>query len=147
MKFGEKTFFRFQGVFWLIAGSALLLSGLGQMQTDAAVVRNLYLTLAGFLATFFLGFFYERALKPRFRAMLTPAVFTSFATGFLCTISVNPITFLQIGGSWDELTWQYALSGALNFSLVTLVWSLLFLTLSDSSFLILTSLFAFTVLL
>lgn len=129
MKFGEHTFFRFQSGFWLIAGSALMLSGLSQMQTDAAVVRNLYLTFSGFLATFFLGFVYERVIVPRISALLMPAVAVSVLAGFLCTLSVNPITFLQIGGSWDELTWQYALSGSLNFSLVLLVWSLLFLLL------------------
>ncbi len=127
MKFGEPEFLRFQLVFWLFAGTALLLSGLSQMESDAALVRNLYLTIAGFLASFFLGFLFERFLVNRFSAMLLPAAGASLVSGFLCTLSVNPITFLQIGGSWPALTWQYAVSGAFNFSLVLFVWSLLFL--------------------
>lgn len=127
MKFGDAAFFRFQIIFWLVAGGALLVSGFSQMQVDAALVRNLYLTGAGFLASFFLAFLYERILLPRARTMLAPALLTSVVAGFVCSLSVNPITFLQIGGSWQELTWQYAVSGALNFSLVLCVWSLLFL--------------------
>lgn len=127
MKFGEPAFFRFQFGFWLVAGAALLLSGLSQMQSDAALVRNLYLTVAGFLASFFLGFMYERFATRRSWALLLPAAAASLVTGFLCTLSVNPVTFMQLGGNWQALTWQYAVSGALNFSLVLFVWSLLFL--------------------
>lgn len=127
MKFGDTTFIRFQVIFWLVAGSALLASGIVQMQAEAAFVRNLYLTGAGFLASFFLAFLYERFIVPKSKTMLVPAVLTSLVVGFACTLSVNPITFLQIGGSWEALTWQYAVSGALNFSLVLFAWSLLFL--------------------
>ena len=102
------------------------------MQADAAVVRNLYLTFSGFLVTFFLGFMYERVIAPRVSALLLPAHIISLLTGFLCTLSVNPITFLQVGGSWENLTWQYAVSGSFNFSLVLLVWSLLFLFLTEA---------------
>lgn len=127
MKFGDPQFFRFQLIFWTVSGAALLLSGLSQMQADAALVRNIYLTIAGFLATFFLGFLYDRVQAARVRAMLMPALTVSLITGFLVTLSVNPITFLQLGGDRASLTWSYAVSGALNFSLIIMVWSLLYL--------------------
>ena len=98
------------------------------MQSEAAIVRNFYLGIAGFLSTFFLAFLYERYLIRRFRSLLVPAILMSGLVGVLCTLSVNPITFLQQGGDRQSLTWSYAFSGTFNFSLVIMVWSLLFLT-------------------
>ncbi len=132
MTFGEPRFLRFQVVFWLVAGIALLFSGLSQMQPDAALVRNIYLTIAGFLSTFFLAFIYERLFIGRFRAMLLPAIVVSVITGFLCTLSVNPITFLQLGDDRQSLTVAYIFSGAFNFSLLMLVWSLIYLLRIDA---------------
>ena len=49
-------FWWFQAIFWSVAGTALFISGATQMPLVQALVRNLYLLLAGFMSSFFLAF-------------------------------------------------------------------------------------------
>ncbi|MEE8371464.1 MAG: LytTR family DNA-binding domain-containing protein [Sphingomonadales bacterium] len=125
----ERAFWIFQLSFWAVAGLALFASGLSQMDWKVALVRNIYFPFAGFLASFFLSLFYPRLLGGGLVRRLILICLVSFVMAVAATSVINPITAMQLGADFDELPGRVFFGGALNLTLVFLVWSLLYLQL------------------
>jgi DNA-binding LytR/AlgR family response regulator len=129
----ERAFWVFQISFWAVAGLALFASGLWQMNWEAALVRNVYFPIAGFLASFFLSLFLPRILSGGLVRKLILVSLASFVLAIASTSVINPITAMQLGANFDELGRDVYFGGGFNLSLVYLVWSLLYLQLFGPS--------------
>lgn len=103
-----------------------MLSGLTQMPEVSAIIRNIYLGVIGFVVSYVLALFYRQYLIERFRQLIWPVLGMSYLAGVFCTISVNPITFGQLGVPLSDLTSGQLFSGSLNFALVFALWSTIY---------------------
>ena len=129
-KFGNRdrgSFAVFQGAFWLVAGFLLFLSGVSQGPTDVSLVRNLYYTLVGCLFTGLAAYGLPHILSGTLplKGWLA-AIAASIGAGSLLTLPINPVTYGQLGVPMHELTLPLWFAGSLNYSLVLMVWALLF---------------------
>jgi DNA-binding LytR/AlgR family response regulator len=120
-------FWRFQGIFWGVAGLALFVSGLTQMPFLQAAVRNLFLFITGFLSSFFLAMLIDQlrghnALRTRMTAYSIAYVIALF-----CVIAINAITFTMRGIGLEHISFGQWTSGTMNFALVFAFWAELFI--------------------
>lgn len=120
-------FWWFQAIFWSVAGTALFISGATQMPLVQALVRNLYLLLAGFMSSFFLAMMIDQLRDlPLVRIRLASWTLAYFIALF-CVVVINAISFTQQGVPLDNLTFGQWFSGTMNFALVYAFWSELFI--------------------
>jgi len=124
-----KEFIRFQIVFWVIMGLMLFASGVTQMSFKTAFVRNMYYPFAGFIFSFFLAYIYQRFIIEKIRLVIVPVLISSYLAGVFITVSVNPITFGQMGIPLKDLGYGELFSGSLNAGLVLALWSVIYLSL------------------
>ena len=99
----DTSFWWFQLAFWLIAGSALFISGLSQTEPFPALVRNLFLTIAGFLTSFFLTTVIDRLRhmdELRLRLVTFPV---GYAVALMCVVTINAISFTQHGYAYADI--------------------------------------------
>ncbi len=123
----DKAFWWFQLMFWLIAGTTLLISGLTQMPWFTALVRNVFLTMAGFLSSFFLTTLIDRLRhvdELRLRFITMPI---AYVVALLCVVAINAITFTQHGIAFANVSVGMWFSGVMNFALVYWFWNELFI--------------------
>ena len=123
----SRGFWTFQLLFWLIAGTALFVSGATQMPIIDALVRNLFLTIAGFLTSFFLAMVIDEL---RWLALLRLRLISyalSYLVALFCVVAINAITFELIGIDIPDITPGQWFSGAMNLGLVYAFWSELFI--------------------
>jgi DNA-binding LytR/AlgR family response regulator len=123
----SSQFWKFQLVFWGIAGSALFVSGATQMPILQAAVRNLFLVVAGFLASFFLAIFIDHL---RGMTRLRQRVFayaSAYIISLFCVVSINAITYTMRGTGLEEITFGQWFSGTMNLALVFAFWAELFI--------------------
>lgn len=123
----SRGFWTFQAIFWLVAGSALFISGATQMPVADALVRNLFLMIAGFLTSFFLAMAIDelRWLDP-VRLRIASYVLAYFVALF-CVVVINAISFALRGIAIPDMTAGQWFSGAMNLGLVYAFWSELFI--------------------
>lgn len=92
-------FWGFQAIFWSIAGAALFVSGATQMPFTEALVRNLFLLVAGFLSSFFLAMLIDQLrFMPILKLRLT-SYGLAYVIAVFCVFTINAITFTLRGGS------------------------------------------------
>lgn len=130
-KFKTLAFRKFHATYWLIAGSALFISGLSQGPFIVSLTRNVYFTVAGVVLTYGLAVVWRRVPIRRFRNSLLLFLAAYYALGMVLTVPINPITYGQLGIPLDQLTWRHIFAGSMNFGLVMLFWAVLFYFLFD----------------
>jgi len=122
-----KQFWLFQAIFWSIAGAALFISGATQMPVYQALVRNLFLLIAGFLSSFFIAMVIDEL---RWLSMVRLRI-VSYALAYLvavfCVVVINAISFTLRGVALGDLAFGQWFSGALNLGLIYAFWSELFI--------------------
>ena len=122
-----RSFWWFQLTFWVVAGLALLISGLSQTGFIPALVRNIFLFTAGFLCSFFLATLIDRLRhvdELRLRLLTFPI---AYVVALLCVVTINAISFTMQGVQYADISWGMWFSGTMNFALVYWFWSELFI--------------------
>lgn len=116
-------FWQFHIMFWGFAFVVLLLSGLSQNRPfDLALVRNLcYLTLGFFSCLAFLPLGERLVRWPNGLSLLALLLF-AYTVGSLASFLVNLFWVLALAAADARLSVSFLFSGALNFSLIILVW-------------------------
>ena len=123
----SKQFWQFQAVFWSIAGVALFVSGATQMPMLDALVRNLFLFLAGFMSSFFLAMAIdELRWLPILRLRIISYVLAYFVALF-CVIAINAISYTLLNVQLSDMSFGQWVSGAMNLGLIYAFWSELFI--------------------
>lgn len=123
----DNSFWRFQTIFWVIAGTALFISGTTQTEYIIALVRNVYLTLFGFVSGFFLAQVLEQ-LRPRsIKSQLSVVIIASLILSYAAILIINPITYTMKGLAIEELPLTHWFGGGLNYALVLAIWCVLYL--------------------
>ena len=123
----DNRFWKFQAIFWLVAGIALFLSGTSQTTILIAFVRNVYLTIAGFMSGFFLSHMLDRWKVRGAVFQLGVALVLAYALGVLIVVVINPVSYGMQGTALGDITGSMWFAGTLNFALVLLVWCILYL--------------------
>ena len=123
----SKQFWMFQATFWSVAGIALFISGTTQMPLFDALVRNLFLFLAGFMSSFFLAMAIdELRWLPMLRLRLTSYLLAYFVAVF-CVVVINAISYTLRNVGLADMSFGQWMSGALNLGLIYAFWSELFI--------------------
>ena len=123
----SRQFWTFQAIFWSVAGMALFISGATQMPLVDALVRNLFLFLAGFMSSFFLAMAIdELRWMPMLRLRLA-SYLLAYLVAVFCVIAINAISFTLRGVGLGDMSFGQWLSGALNLGLIYAFWSELFI--------------------
>jgi DNA-binding LytR/AlgR family response regulator len=116
-------FWRFQFIFWGLAGIALFVSGSTQMPLLQAAVRNLFLFVAGFLTSFFLAMLIDLVRGPKSLRTRLAAYSLAYVVALFCVVSINAITFTMQGVALVDITFGQWFSGTMNFALVFAFWA------------------------
>jgi hypothetical protein len=122
-----KQFWLFQGVFWGVAGAALFISGLTQMPVHEALIRNLFLFLAGFMTSFFLAMVIDELRWLRTLRLRVATYGLAYVVALFCVIVINAISFTLRGVELADISLGQWVSGAMNLGLVYAFWSELFI--------------------
>ena len=122
-----KQFWRFQAIFWLIAGLALLVSGATQMPIAEAFVRNLFLCIAGFPTSFFLAMAVDELRWMSILRLRVSSYGLAYIVALFCVVVINAITFTLRGVSLGDITFGQWFSGAMNLGLLYAFWAELFI--------------------
>ncbi len=119
----DRRFLIFHTGFWLVGGLALFVSGLSQMPWDHALVRNIFLPIAGFLTAFALLPLIEagRARSPL--AQRVAALVAAYGVALFCVLVINAISYAQKGMAFEAVTFGQWFSGGMNFYLVLAFWA------------------------
>ena len=123
----SRAFWTFQLLFWLIAGTALFVSGATQMPLGEALVRNLFLTIAGFMTSFFLAMAIDELRWLRLLRLRLASYALAYAVALFCVVAINAISFELSGIDIPDITPRQWFSGAMNLGLVYAFWSELFI--------------------
>ena len=123
----SRAFWTFQVLFWLIAGTALFVSGATQMPIVEALVRNLFLTIAGFMTSFFLAMAIDELRWLRLLRLRLTSYALAYVVAVFCVIAINAISFELSGVDIPDITPGQWFSGAMNLGLVYAFWSELFI--------------------
>ncbi|MDG1709020.1 MAG: LytTR family DNA-binding domain-containing protein [Emcibacteraceae bacterium] len=98
------------------------------------MVRNIYYPIAGFVSSFIiillLGKYAKLSRPYRWMAILISCVLLAI----LCTVAVNPITFMQQGVLLSEMTAREIFAGYFNYTLIYLLWGVGYLHIDHSIF-------------
>ena len=123
MRSPSRRFLAFHAAFWLIAGIGLFVSGVTQMPLSAALVRNLFLPVAGFLTAFSLLPLIEVGQRRGALAQRAIAFSAAYGVALFCVVVINAITFTQHGVELAAIGFGQWVSGAMNFFLVLAIWT------------------------
>lgn len=125
-------FWRFHSAFWLAACFILFLSGLSQgMCLEMALSRNVLYALLGFvLALLFLPL-WEHATNQNKQLRVVSLLVFAYAVGSVSTLIVNHamVALFDLTPAFPKTVFLFG--GALNFSLVMLVWCGFYLSLKQ----------------
>lgn len=117
-----KYFWPYQVGFWTIMGFYLFSGGLTHLDFWVALIRNTYYPVAGFISSFVIIMLMRKfkalSLLHRWFAILACCI----AAAILCTVAVNPITFMQRGFPMSEMTIRDIFAGYFNYTLIYLLW-------------------------
>ena len=127
----KKGFWVFHSVYWIIAGLVLFLYGLGYGHWEVALVRNIYNPLLGFGVSFLMSVGYAHRMPQQNIYRLVFVIAASVAGALLSALIVNPITYGLLGYDLRALTASDIFTDGLYFALFYLVWSLLYLQISN----------------
>lgn len=122
-----KQFWHFQAVFWCIAGLALFISGATQMPLGEALVRNLFLCIAGFLTSFFLAIVVDELRWMPILRLRVSSYGLAYVVALFCVIVINAISFTLRGVGLGDITFGQWFSGAMNLGLLYAFWAELFI--------------------
>jgi len=122
-----KQFWMFQGIFWAVAGAALFISGLTQMPAEQALVRNLFLLLAGFMTSFFLAMAIDELRWLTMLRLRVASYGLAYVVALFCVVVINAISFTLRGVDLSNMNFGQWVSGAMNLGLVYAFWSELFI--------------------
>lgn len=122
-----KQFWMFQGIFWGIAGAALFISGLTQMPVTDALVRNLFLLIAGFLTSFFLAMVIDELRWMDTLRLRVGSYCLAYLVALFCVIVINAISYTLRDIALGDMVFGQWVSGAMNLGLVYAFWSELFI--------------------
>ena len=122
-----KQFWIFQAVFWLIAGTMLLISGATQMPVLQAVIRNAFLLIAGFLSSFFLAMVIDELRWMRMLRLRVTSYGLAYLVALFCVVVINAITYSLRGTDILAMSFGQWVSGAMNLGLIYAFWSELFI--------------------
>ena len=115
-------------------GVYLFSGGLTHLDFWVALVRNIYYPIAGFVSSFIiillLGKYAKLSRPYRWMAILISCVLLAI----LCTVAVNPITFMQQGVLLSETTAREIFAGYFNYTLIYLLWGVGYLHIDHSIF-------------
>ena len=128
-----RNFWIFHVTFWVVAAIALFLYGLTYGHVEVAMVRNLYNPLVGFGFSYLIKTVYDSRFPSGFGPRLLLILGLSFLGSLVSALVVNPITFGLLGYEIGDLALRNLLQDGLYFVLLYLVWSLLYLQLTDRS--------------
>lgn len=120
------SFKKFHITYWVLAGTALFISGLTQGPFMVSLTRNIYFTLVGLGLTYLLAKSWQKIPAEKIRNSLLGFLAANYAMGMALVIPINPVTYGQLGLSFDELTWRHLFAGSMNFGLVLLFWGVLY---------------------
>lgn len=122
-------FWQFHLMFWGFAFVALLLSGVSQNRPfDLVLFRNLSYLVLGFLSCLAFLPLGERLVRwSNVQSLMVLLVF-AYTVGSLASLLVNLSWVLVFDAPGDRLSVSFLFSGALNFSLIILVWCGFYLT-------------------
>ena len=127
-----KYFWRFQIGIWLLLGFYLFLGGLTHAPFMVALVRNIYYPVIGFVTSLIVVFIFKKYIPLSIPVRWIAITSTCIIMAILCTVAINPITFLQIGMEFNELTSKEFFAGVFNYILIYLVWGFAYLHLDKS---------------
>lgn len=117
-----KYFWTYQIGFWSVMGFYLFSGGLTHLEFWVALIRNTYYPVAGFISSFVIIMLMRKftalPLPYRWAAILTCCV----AAAVLCTVAINPITFMQQGVALPDMTARDIFAGYFNYTLIYLLW-------------------------
>jgi len=124
-----KRFWIFTLSFWLIAGTLVFVNALAIDHWNRVAMRFMYFPILGVLIVSAKTLVYDSAAYRRLRHPLLAVLGLSAAGALITAIILNPITYLLLGLDLRENHIQRMLTGALQFSLFYLLWSVLYLEL------------------
>ena len=122
-----KQFWLFQAVFWAVAGTALFISGITQMPLGEALVRNLFLLIAGFLTSFFLAMMIDELRWLNVLRLRIASYCLAYVVALFCVVVINAISYTLRNIPLGEMSFGQWMSGAMNLGLVYAFWSELFI--------------------
>ncbi len=122
-----RQFWLFQCLFWAIAGAALFISGLTQMPLAHALVRNLFLLLAGFMSSFFLAMVIDELRWLNMLRLRVTSYTLAYLVALFCVVVINAISFTLLEVPLGSMSFGQWVSGAMNLGLVYAFWSELFI--------------------
>ncbi len=128
----KKSFWIFHSIYWVVAGVALFVYGLGYGHWEIALVRNIYSPLLGFVVSFLISVGYAQKMPQQNINRLLFVLAASIAGALLSALIVNPITYGLLGYDLRRLTAANIFTDGLYFALFYLVWSLLYLQISNT---------------
>ena len=128
-----RNFWIFHVTFWVVAAIALFLYGSTYGHIEVAAVRNLYSPLVGFGFSYLIKTVYDSRLPSGFGQRLLLVIGLSFLGALVSAMVVNPITFGLLGYEIGDLSMRNLLQDGLYFVLLYLVWSLLYLQMTERS--------------
>jgi hypothetical protein len=123
----SRAFWTFQLIFWSIAGTALFVSGASQMPLDEALIRNVFLTIAGFMTSFFLAMAIDELRWLKLLRLRLSSYALAYVVALFCVVAINAISFELRGVDIRDITPGQWFSGAMNLGLVYAFWSELFI--------------------
>lgn len=127
-----RYFWHYQIGFWFIIGFYLFAGGLTHQSFWMSLVRNIYFPVIGFVTSFviilLMGKYKILPIANRWVAIILSCILIAA----LCTIAVNPITFMQSGMTLEEMTLRHFTAGYFNFTLIYMVWGLGYLHIDKS---------------
>lgn len=123
----SKQFWQFQAIFWTVAGLALFISGATQMPVPNALVRNLFLFLAGFLSSFFLAMAIDELRWLPVLRLRVVSYALAYIVALFCVVAINAISYTMLNIPLSDMSFGQWVSGALNLGLIYAFWSELFL--------------------
>jgi len=129
--FNKRRFWIFHSAYWIVAGVALFLYGLRYGHWEIALIRNIYNPLLGFILSLVMSVIFANKIPRQGMLRLSFVLGAAIAGGLISSLVVNPITYALLGHDIGSLSAADLFTDALYFSLFYLVWSLLFLQISN----------------
>lgn len=131
----NRAFWQFHGIFWIASTIILFLSGLSQgFSFVESGSRNLLYGVAGFCACIALIPILDKPKLQHSLKLLFIVLSFSYFLGSAITLVVNAITNAIYDYAFWQQPWPRWFGGSLNFSLVVLVWTGLYLAFKKGLF-------------
>ncbi len=123
------SFSKFQLTFWLIAGTVLLISGTTHTDFITALVRNVYLAIAGYAVGSLFHRYLAAGLRNDFAQDAGIACLFSLVLGLAVVGLINPVSYTMEGRDYWLLPLTAKFAGGLNYAFVLFIWCLLYMFL------------------